>query len=161
MSKRRSRPPDTAPGADPEKDCLDPEEIDFARANEELVEGTQPAKQEQNVNWGDLDGESEEQIAVINSWAPARAGWLRFLERIALLIERPANRLIGTAQLNPFYHTGTIAVLLLAIVGLTGFYLFVFFKYGFDASYNDVLTRIEEPFIARTIWLSIAMHLER
>ncbi|NCF68213.1 MAG: hydrogenase iron-sulfur subunit [Chloroflexi bacterium] len=151
MSKRRSRPPDTAPGADPEKDCLDPEEIDFARANEELVEGTQPAKQEQNVNWGDLDGESEEQIAVINSWAPARAGWLRFLERIALLIERPANRLIGTAQLNPFYHTGTIAVLLLAIVGLTGFYLFVFFKYGFDASYNDVLTRIEEPFIARTI----------
>ncbi len=68
-----------------------------------------------------------------------------------MAIERPANRLIGSTQLNPFYHTGTIAVLLLIIVGVTGFYLFLFFKYGFDASYNDVLTRIEEPFIARTI----------
>ncbi len=74
-----------------------------------------------------------------------------FLERVALAVERPANRLIGTAQLNPFYHTGTIATLLLIIVALTGFFLFLFVQYGFDASYNAVLTRIEAPFIARTI----------
>ncbi len=89
--------------------------------------------------------------SISQAWTPNRAGWLRFLERIALFIERPANRLIGTAQLNPFYHTGTIATLLLIIIGLTGFYLYLFFKYGFDASYNDVLIRIETPFIARTI----------
>ena len=41
--------------------------------------------------------------------------------------------------------------MLLVIVALTGFFLFLFFQYGFDASYNAVLTRIENPFIARTV----------
>ncbi len=105
----------------------------------------------QNLRWDQIDVEINGSSSIAQEWTPKRAGWLRFLERIALYIERPANRLIGTAQLNPFYHTGTIATLLLIIIGLTGFYLYLFFKYGFDASYNDVLTRIETPFIARTI----------
>jgi len=102
------------------------------------------------MHWDALAG-APDKNAGIDSWVTERAGWTRFLEKAALAIERPANRLIGTAQLNPFYHTGTIATLLLIIVGLTGFFLFLFYQYGFDASYNAVLTRIEQPFIARTI----------
>ncbi len=80
---------------------------------------------------------------------PPRSKWTRELERLALIIEQLANRLIGNNRLNPFYHTDTIAVFLLAVVGLTGIYLFLFFQYGFDASYQAVVTRIETPFIAR------------
>ncbi len=80
---------------------------------------------------------------------PLRSKWQIALERISLAIERPVNRLIGNPQLNPFYHTGTIAVFLTLVVGITGFYIFLFFQNGFDASYNSVLTRIEGAFIAR------------
>jgi hypothetical protein len=74
----------------------------------------------------------------IDSWLPHPRGWARFLERVTLFLEQPINRLSGTTQLNPFYHTGTIAVFLLIIVGVSGFYLFLFFQYGFDASYEAV-----------------------
>ena len=40
--------------------------------------------------------------------------------------------------------------MLLLIVGLTGLYLFFFFQYGYEASYNAV-ARMESQFIARTI----------
>ena len=80
-----------------------------------------------------------------------RSQWAINLERLSLAVERPVNRLIGNYQINPFYHTGTIAVFLLAVVAVTGFFLFLFFQYGFDASYNAVLTRIETPLIARTL----------
>ena len=89
--------------------------------------------------------------AVSPLWFPLPEPWAQRLEQAALAVERPINRLIGNTQLNPFYHTGTIAVFLLGIVAATGFYLFLFFQYGFDASYNSVATRIEEPIIARTI----------
>lgn len=77
------------------------------------------------------------------------SGWPRMLEKLALAVERPVNRLIDNTQLNPFYHTGTIAVFLLAVVAVTGFYLFLFFQYGFAASYISVAERIEAPIIAR------------
>ena len=80
-----------------------------------------------------------------------RPRWSRFPERIALTVERPVNRLIGNRQLNPFYHTGSISVFLFAVVGLTGFYIYLFYQYGFEASFNAVQTRIEEPFLARTM----------
>ena len=67
----------------------------------------------------------------------------------ALAGERLVNRLTGT-QFNPLYYTGTIAFLLLLLVGLTGLYLFFFFQYGYDASYNAV-ARMESQFIARTV----------
>lgn len=82
---------------------------------------------------------------------PQRARWSRKLERLALAVERPLNRLIGSTQLNPFYHTGPIAVFLLLVVAVTGFYLFLFFQYGFEDSYNAVVNRIEAPFIARIV----------
>lgn len=84
-------------------------------------------------------------------WHRPRSRWARGLERLALAVERPLNRIIGATQLNPFYHTGTIAVFLLVVVALTGFFIFLFFQYGFQNSYNSVVNRIEAPFIARTI----------
>lgn len=84
-------------------------------------------------------------------WFPERSRWARPFERLALAVENPVNRLIGNTQLNPFYHTGTIALFLLLVVAFTGFYLFLFFQYGFEASYTAVQTRIEAPILARTI----------
>ena len=90
-----------------------------------------------------------ERSAEAAAWTPRRGRWAVALERIALASERLVNRLTG-AQFNPLYHTGTIAFLLLLLVGLTGLYLFLFFQYGYDASYNAV-ARMESQFIARTI----------
>jgi quinol-cytochrome oxidoreductase complex cytochrome b subunit/Fe-S-cluster-containing hydrogenase component 2 len=151
MSKSKGNPQNMLPGVNPESDCQEAEDSVTGTVSRHLAANGGDEEQEHDLNWGDMQADGNKPAASIETWAPARAGWLRFLERIALAVERPANRLIGSVQLNPFYHTGTITVLLLGIVGLTGFYLFLFFKYGFDASYNDVVTRIEEPFIARTI----------
>ncbi len=149
MTKRKEQA-NLLPGADPERDCVQPE-IESASTVGALSGGIQEQEHSHEFSWEGIGAEAATGQPSTSAWTPLRAAWLRFLERIALAVERPANRLIGTSQLNPFYHTGTIAVLLMIIVGVTGFYLFLFFKYGFDASYNDVLTRIEEPFIARTI----------
>lgn len=83
-------------------------------------------------------------------WVLQHAAWSRLLEKPALWLERPLNKLSGTTQLNPFYHTGTIAFFLLMIVGVTGFYLFIFFQYGFDLSYNSIVRFDNQP-IARFI----------
>lgn len=83
-------------------------------------------------------------------WLQPRRRWARWLESLALIIERSVNRLTGSGQLNPFYHTGTIAVLLLLIVGGSGVYLFMFFQYGFEASYATV-ARLDGQVIARTL----------
>ncbi len=155
MTKRNSKQANLLPGVDPETDCQNTDDLALDPSNTKAEAKIGPAAHSEehahDFSWNDASDGVPSTGNLIASWIPSRARWLRLLERIALAIEQPANRLIGTSQLNPFYHTGTIAVLLLIIVGLTGFYLFLFFKYGFDASYNDVLTRIERPFIARTI----------
>ena len=87
--------------------------------------------------------------AEVAAWPPRRGRWAIALERPALAGERLVNRLT-TTPFNPLYYTGTIAFLLLLIVGLTGLYLFFFFQYGYEASYNAV-ARMESQFIARTI----------
>ena len=63
---------------------------------------------------------------------------LRRLERLTIRSEQPVNKVVGSASLNPFYHTGTIAVLLFTVVFITGIYLTMFFQCGFDASYEAV-----------------------
>lgn len=87
----------------------------------------------------------------LERWRQRRWTASTWLERLALAIEHPVNRLIGNTQLNPFYHTGTIAVFLLGVVAVTGFYIFLFYQYGFEASHYAVMTRIETPFIARLV----------
>jgi len=55
-----------------------------------------------------------------------RAG-LVWMERIALAFESLVNRLIGAQELNPFYHTGTLAVFFTLAVAVTGLYLTIFY----------------------------------
>ncbi len=78
-----------------------------------------------------------------------RSALLRWVERLALYIERPFNW-PGNASLNIFYHTDTLSVFLWLIVALTGLYLTLFYQFGFDAGYNSV-AKMESQFIARIV----------
>lgn len=110
-----------------------------------------PKKRHHEITWNDVppanlpNAEDE-----IRSWELQARPWASFLERIALIIERPANKIIGSNQLNPLYHTGTIATFLALIVGATGMYLFLFFHYGYQESYEAVIA-YDSQFIARTM----------
>ena len=141
MLRKEKPQPDVLPGADPQLDCQTTEEqLDVLITEPEPGEGSQDQNHgdahDHDVSWRNVGGAWEENPDAIANWIPQRAGWTIFLERIALAVERPANRLIGTAQLNPFYHTGTIATLLLIIVALTGFFLFLFFLESFRLRFN-------------------------
>lgn len=100
-------------------------------------------------NWFNVAAPAPEALAGFDAWRPRRGRWSVALERVALAAERLVNR-VTSAHYNPLYHTGTLAFLLLLIVGFTGVYLFLFFQYGYDASY-DAVARMESQFIARTI----------
>ena len=63
------------------------------------------------------------------------------IEKVFLGFESFINRLIGSDQLNPFYHTGTISVFFLLVVALTGLYLTIFYVapgLGTRVAYNAV-----------------------
>ncbi len=92
------------------------------------------------------ENKDEEKI----SWSINTKGFLRWLERLALVVEDPFNRLAGSLKINIFYHTDTIAVFLWFIVALTGVYITLFYQFGFEGSYNAV-AKIESQFVARTI----------
>ena len=68
---------------------------------------------------------------------PARR-LLRRLERATLQAERPVDRMVGTPQLNPLHYTGPISVFLFIVVFATGLYLTMFYRFGFEASYESV-----------------------
>jgi len=152
--RRKRSEPEVLPGADPESDCqtLPEESLVDLLADEQDEEEEEEAVHD--VTWTAVDGPSangrSSSAASLENWLPEQAAWTHWLEKAALAVERPVNRLVGSLQFNPFYHTGTIAFFLLLIVGLTGIYLFMFFQYGYDLSYNAV-ARIEGQFIGRTI----------
>ena len=73
---------------------------------------------------------------------------MRRLERLTIRSEQPVNKVVGSASLNPFYHTGTIAVFLFTVVFITGIYLTMFFQFGFDASYEAV-SQLESSAVGR------------
>ncbi|WP_420643137.1 hydrogenase iron-sulfur subunit [Candidatus Leptofilum sp.] len=104
---------------------------------------------EHDVTWTAVSDETQSGN-LLTSWQRKPAPWAVWLERLTLWLERPFNKLTGTPQLNPFYHTGTIAVFLTLVVGITGFYIFLFYKYGFEESYLAVV-RMNDQFIARTM----------
>ena len=83
-------------------------------------------------------------------WEVNSQGPLRWLEKLALLVEEPFNRLSGSLQLNIFYHTDSIAAFLWLIVAITGIYVTFFYQFGYDGSY-DAVAKIESQFVARTI----------
>lgn len=80
-------------------------------------------------------------------------GLLRRIERLALLVKEPINKLVGTSQLNPLYYSDTIAFFFLAVVILTGVYVLMFFQYGYDVSYTSIesMDRFIVSRVARTV----------
>ena len=126
-----------------------------ARKNEPETAVSSPPPSAPNrhheVTWDDIESShSPTASAEIRAWELEARPWAAFLERIALAVERPVNKLTGSHQLNPLYHTGTIAVFLLFIVGATGMLIFIFFHYGYEESYQSVLG-YDRQFIARTM----------
>ncbi|MFC1997634.1 hydrogenase iron-sulfur subunit [Chloroflexota bacterium] len=75
---------------------------------------------------------------------------LKNLERLSLVIEKPVSRWVREGKFNPLYHTGTITVLLLFIILVTGIYLTMFYQFGFEASYLAV-SKIEANFVGRVM----------
>lgn len=142
MSIFKRKQPELLPGAEAEKDCAPTTGAGLGESHlDDLVGKVEPEHDddhEHTVSWsllGDGNTGGEEAASLLKEWQPQRHRWAIWLERLALAVEKPVNRLTGTHQLNPFYHTGMIAFFLLLIVGVTGFYLFIFFQYGFEASY--------------------------
>ncbi|KPL87676.1 4Fe-4S dicluster domain-containing protein [Ardenticatena maritima] len=62
---------------------------------------------------------------------------LRGLEKVWARAEGLTSRLTGTA-FNPLYHLGTLAVMLLIILALTGGYLTLFYRPGAERAYETV-----------------------
>ncbi|MBI5348161.1 MAG: hypothetical protein HZB77_02410, partial [Chloroflexi bacterium] len=101
---------------DPEKDCA-PAPIEDDDEEDHVAEWNAVAK-------GDAD-----------SWQwssrPKISGrpLLTQIEKVALFVESIVNRLVGGNYdlLNPFYHTGTVAVFFLLLVALSGLYLTIFY----------------------------------
>jgi len=143
-----SNAPDLTPrsAADEQPDPLLPSPAPDASG---ALTGSASAGYHQHLTWFSVATPPATSSVEAAAWTPRRGRWSIALERLALAGERLVNRLTGT-QFNPLYYTGTIAFLLLLLVGLTGLYLFFFFQYGYDASYNAV-ARMESQFIARTI----------
>ena len=153
MGKDKRGEPELLDGVEPETDCRPPApdsatESGFPIEAIPVVEDPDD-ENPPHVTWLNVPTPAASGAAAIENWRPQRRRWSIALERLALAVERPVNRLTSP-QFNPLYHTGTIAFLLLLIIGLTGLYLFFFFQYGYDASYQAV-GRMESQFIARAI----------
>ena len=73
---------------------------------------------------------------------------MRQVERIALSVKEPLARAIKNPHLNPFYYSDTIAFFMLIVVALTGVYIWLFYEYGFDVSYQSI-ERMDRFFISR------------
>ncbi|MEJ2748158.1 MAG: cytochrome b N-terminal domain-containing protein, partial [Anaerolineae bacterium] len=81
---------------------------------------------------------------------PVTRRLLNGLERISLALEAPVNRIVGAAQFNPLYHTGTITVFLLIVILVTGIYLTMFYQFGFRVSYEAV-SKLETSLFGRVV----------
>ena len=124
MTLIRPQQPELLPGVDAEQDCAPP--TDAAAPLMPLSPDRDP----------------------LTVWRPRRTWLEHALERLSLAIEGPIHKVIHAPQLNPLHYTGTITVLLLVIIGLTGVYLYFFYSYGFAASYRSVVN-IESMFFNR------------
>ena len=132
------------PLVEPEKDCV-PQPI------------VEEDEEEHKVEW-----------QAVRSGADRLASWpwadrppingraaLVWMEKIALAFESVVNRLIGAQELNPFYHTGTIAVFMLLLVGITGLYLTIFYiapGLGTPVAY-DAVAALDRHWL----WLGVIM----
>jgi len=145
MTFHKNRDPELLPGADQDEDCQ-PELLQI----EQSLEDDHDEAHEHEVTWDELESGETGTNQSIQNWRRKQSRWAYALECIALAIEKPINSVIGNNRLNPLYHTGPIAIFLLMVIAGTGIYLFLFFHYGFDASYEAVVN-FNSQFIARTM----------
>lgn len=124
MTLIRPKQPELLPGVDAEQDCAPPTTADAPLTP--LAPDRDP----------------------LMVWRPRRTWLEHALERLSLAVEGPIHKVINAPQLNPLHYTGTITVLLLVIIGMTGVYLYFFYSYGFAASYRSV-ANIESMFFNR------------
>ncbi len=92
---------------------------------------------------------------------------MRWMEKGWARGERLANQLTSTA-FNPFYHLGTLAIFLLVILAVTGFYLTIFYRPGADRAFQSVagvsaswlglLMRTMHRFASDALLLVILLH---
>lgn len=149
MSRLSKKEPELLPGAVLEEDCQTATPVDAAKIIHP-EDDDHDDDHEHDVTWTAVPENAGTAGNGLASWLRQPAPWAVWLERLTLWLERPFNKLTGTPQLNPFYHTGTIAVFLTLVVGFTGFYIFLFYKYGFDESYLAVL-RMNNQIFTRTM----------
>ncbi|MDQ7030454.1 MAG: hydrogenase iron-sulfur subunit [Ardenticatenia bacterium] len=70
--------------------------------------------------------------------------FMRRLERGWAAVERALGRLTGTA-FHPMYHLGTLAVILLVVLTVTGVYLTLFYRPGAGRAYETVAAMSASP----------------
>lgn len=88
---------------------------------------------------------------VTNDPSDARLdGALRRLDHATSFVERPVERLGGSARFNPLPHAGTISSFLLLVVVVSGLYITLFFSFGHAASYDSVAA-MEEHALQRIV----------
>ncbi len=63
---------------------------------------------------------------------------LRPLERVTLKLEVPLFRWLRDPWLFLFYHSGVLAFWTLVLLGITGLYVTLFYRFGFEASYLSI-----------------------
>jgi hypothetical protein len=120
---RKKEEPEVLPGAVLEEDCQTVAAAEIINVDDDDPDDDH--EHEHDVTWTAV-AHNPEAGDLLAGWQRKPAPWAVWLERMTLWLERPFNTLTATRQLNPFYHTGTIAVLLTLVVGLTGFYIFLF-----------------------------------
>jgi len=67
------------------------------------------------------------------------------LAKVSFAFESPVRKAVGSGRLNPLPHAGTISVVLMFVVVITGLYITLFFEFGFEASYRAVGKLTEHP----------------
>ena len=65
--------------------------------------------------------------------------WLRRLEGMTVRLEAPLYRWVRDPWLFLFYHTGTLAFGTLVLLGVTGLYVTLFYRFGFEGSYASIV----------------------
>jgi len=76
--------------------------------------------------------------------------WLRRLERITARVEAPFYRWVRDPWLFLFYHTGTLAFWALVLLGVTGLYVTLFYRFGFEGSYASIAD-LDANFVGRAM----------
>ncbi len=122
-----------------------------------IIPGKQEPEQKQPrpkkprlFTWDRFPGDEGKGSQAPIDWQARQAGGSlqNKVEQLALAFKEPLARAIKNPHLNPFYYSDTIAFFLLIVVALTGVYIWLFYEYGFDVSYQSI-ERMDRFFVSR------------